>query len=246
MPKPGKPHSGKWVAYYRVSTDRQGESGLGLDAQRRAVADYLNGGKWVLAAEYTEVESGKRSDNRPELASALAAWKRLKAKFIVAKLDRLSRNVAFISALMSSGVEFVAADMPHANKMTLQVLAVFAEHERDQISARTKQALAAAKERGVKLGGPNIAEAARLGAAKNRTNADRFAVNTLPIIREIQASGVTSLRGVARALTARGVPSARGTPWSPVAVSNIIKRSRKTVPSSASRVTARHKPGSST
>jgi DNA invertase Pin-like site-specific DNA recombinase len=108
MPKPGKPHSGKWVAYYRVSTDRQGVSGLGLDAQRKAVSDYLNGGKWVLAAEYTEVESGKRSDNRPELASALAACKRLKAKLIVAKLDRLSRNVAFISALMSSGVEFGA------------------------------------------------------------------------------------------------------------------------------------------
>ena len=116
-----------------------------LDAQRRAVADYLNGGKWVLAAEYTEVESGNRSDNRPKLASALAACKRLKAKFIVAKLDRLSRNVALIPALMSNGVEFVAADMPHANEMTLQVLAVFAEHERDQISARTKQALAAAK-----------------------------------------------------------------------------------------------------
>jgi DNA invertase Pin-like site-specific DNA recombinase len=224
MPKPGMPHAGKWVAYYRVSTDRQGESGLGLEAQRRAVADYLNGGSWTLAAEYTEVESGKRSDNRPQLTAALAACKRLKAKLIVAKLDRLSRNVGFICALLNSGVEFVAADMPHANKMTLQVLAVFAEHERDLISARTKQALAAAKERGVQLGGPKRAEASALGAAANRANAERFAANTLPIIREIQASGVTSLRGVARALTARGVPSARGTPWSPVAVSNIIKR----------------------
>jgi DNA invertase Pin-like site-specific DNA recombinase len=225
MPKPGKPHSGRWVAYYRVSTSRQGESGLGLDAQRKAVTDYLDGGKWVLAAAYTEVESGKRTDNRPQLAAALATCKRLRAKLVVAKLDRLSRNVAFISALLNSGVEFVAADMPHANKMTLQVLAVFAEHERDMISARTKQALAAARERGVKLGGPNIAEAAKLGAASNRANADRFAANTLPIIREIQASGVTSLRGVARALNARGVRSARNTPWSPVAVSNIIKRS---------------------
>jgi DNA invertase Pin-like site-specific DNA recombinase len=129
MPKPGKPHAGKWVAYYRVSTHRQGESGLGLEAQRRAVADYLNGGSWTLAAEYTEVESGKRSDNRPQLTAALAACKRLKAKLIVAKLDRLSRNVGFICALLNSGVEFVAADMPHANKMTLQVLALFAEHE---------------------------------------------------------------------------------------------------------------------
>jgi DNA invertase Pin-like site-specific DNA recombinase len=150
MPKPGKPHAGKWVAYYRVSTDRQGESGLGLEAQRRAVADYLNGGSWTLAAEYTEVESGKRSDNRPQLTAALAACKRLKAKLIVAKLDRLSRNVGFICALLNSGVEFVAADMPHANKMTLQVLAVFAEHERDLISARTKQALAARRGQGAR------------------------------------------------------------------------------------------------
>ena len=225
MPKPGKPHSGKWVAYYRVSTDRQGESGLGLDAQRKAVADYLNGGNWVLATAYTEVESGKRTNNRPQLAAALTTCKKLKAKLIVAKLDRLSRNVAFISTLMNSGVEFVAADMPHANKMTLQVLAVFAEHERDQISARTKQALAAAKERGVKLGGPKLAQASALGVASNRAKADQFAANTMPIIREIQASGVTSLRGVARALNARGVPSARGTPWSPVAVSNVIRRS---------------------
>jgi DNA invertase Pin-like site-specific DNA recombinase len=224
MPKAGRPHSGKWVAYYRVSTERQGESGLGLGAQRKLVADYLNGGNWTLGAEFTEVESGKRSD-RPQLAAALAMAKRLRAKLIVAKLDRLSRNVSFISALLDSGVEFVAADMPHANKMTLQVLAVFAEHERDLISARTKQALAAAKERGVQLGGPRRLEASALGVAANKANAERFAANVLPIIREIQTSGVTTLRGVARALNARGVPSARGAPWSVEAVSNIIKRS---------------------
>jgi DNA invertase Pin-like site-specific DNA recombinase len=224
MPKAGRPHSGKWVAYYRVSTERQGESGLGLDAQRKLVADYLNGGRWTLAAEFTEVESGKRSD-RPQLAAALAMAKRLRAKLIVAKLDRLSRNVSFISALLDSGVEFVAADMPHANKMTLQVLAVFAEHERDLISARTKQALAAAKERGVQLGGPRRLEASALGVAANKANAERFAANVLPIIREIQASGVATLRGIARALNARGVRSARGAPWSVEAVSNIIKRS---------------------
>jgi DNA invertase Pin-like site-specific DNA recombinase len=226
MPKAGRPHSGKWVAYYRVSTERQGESGLGLDAQRKLVADYLNGGRWTLAAEFTEVESGKRSD-RPQLAAALAMAKRLRAKLIVAKLDRLSRNVSFISALLDSGVEFVAADMPHANKMTLQVLAVFAEHERDLISARTKQALAAAKERGVQLGGPRRLEASALGVAANKAHAERFAANVLPIIREIQASGVATLRGVARALNARGVRSARGAPWSVEAVSNIIKRSSK-------------------
>jgi DNA invertase Pin-like site-specific DNA recombinase len=229
MPKAGRPHSGKWVAYYRVSTERQGDSGLGLDAQRKLVADYLNGGNWTLSAEFTEVESGKRSD-RPQLAAALAMAKRLRAKLIVAKLDRLSRNVSFISALMDSGVEFIAADMPFANKMTLQVLAVFAEHERDVISARTKQALAAAKERGVQLGGPKRLEASALGVAANKANAERFAANVLPIIREIQASGVTTLRGVARALNARGVQSARGAPWSVEAVSNIIKRSKEGTP----------------
>jgi len=223
MPKPGRPHSGKWIAYYRVSTDRQGESGLGLDAQRKLVSDYLNGGNWTLSAEFTEIESGKRSD-RPQLAAALAMCKRLRAKLIVAKLDRLSRNVGFISALMDSGVEFVAADMPHANKMTLQVMAVFAEYERDLISERTRRALAQAKERGKQLGGPKRLEASALGVAANKTNAERFAANVAPIIREIQASGVTTLRGVARALNARGVPTARGAPWSAVAVSNILKR----------------------
>jgi DNA invertase Pin-like site-specific DNA recombinase len=220
----GLPHSGKWVAYYRVSTDRQGDSGLGLGAQRRLVTDYLNGGRWTLAADFTEIETGKRND-RPQLAAALAMCRKLRAKLIVAKLDRLSRNVAFISTLINSGVEFVAADMPHANKMTLQVLAVFAEHEADVISERTRRALAEAKARGIKLGGPNQPEAAKLGAAANKTNADRFAANVLPIIREIQASGITTLRGVAHALDARGISSARGSPWSAEAVSNIIKRS---------------------
>jgi DNA invertase Pin-like site-specific DNA recombinase len=128
---------------------------------------------------------------------------------------------------MDSSVEFVAADMPHANKMTLQVMAVFAEYERDLISERTRRALAQAKERGTRLGGPKRLEASALGAAANRANAERFAANVIPIIREIQASGVSTLRGVARALNARGVPSARGVPWSPVAVSNILKRSTK-------------------
>jgi DNA invertase Pin-like site-specific DNA recombinase len=226
MPKPGKPHAGKWVAYYRVSTAKQGKTGLGLDAQRKAVSDYLNGGNWTLAAEFTEVESGKRSDNRPQLSAALTACKKHKAKLVVAKLDRLARNVAFISKLMESGVEFVACDMPVANKLTIHILAAVAEHEREVISQRTKDALAEARQRlakqGKKLGNPNIAQAAKLGAA---TNADQFAANTLPVIREVQANGVTSLRGIARVLIARGIPSARGTPWSPVAVGNIIKRS---------------------
>ena len=141
-------HFGKFVAYFRVSTDRQGKSGLGLDAQREAVMSYLNGGSWTLVSEFTEVESGKRSDNRPQLAAAIAACKRQKAKLVIAKLDRLSRNLAFIAALMESGVEFVAADMPHANRLTVHILAAVAEHERQMISERTRAALQAAKKRG--------------------------------------------------------------------------------------------------
>src|SRR4051795_2710509 len=135
--------TGKFVAYYRVSTQKQGASGLGLDAQRKAVADYLNGGRWSLVAEFTEIESGKRND-RPELAKALATCKRQKAKLVIAKLDRLSRNLAFIATLMDSGVEFIAVDNPHANKLTIHILAAVAQHEREMIAQRTREALQAA------------------------------------------------------------------------------------------------------
>src|SRR5688500_7900011 len=139
--------TGRYVAYYRVSTDGQGKSGLGLEAQRKAVDDYLNGGNWTLDAEFTEIESG-RIDERPQLEAAKKLCKKIKATLVIAKLDRLSRDVHFITGLMKSGVEFVACDNPHANKMTLQMLAVFAEHERDMISKRTREALAALKAQG--------------------------------------------------------------------------------------------------
>ena len=145
---------GKFVAYFRVSTDKQGKSGLGLDAQRHAVQQYLNGGTWSLIGEFTEIESGKRNE-RPELAKALAACKRQKAKLVIAKLDRLSRNLAFIATLMDSGVEFIAVDNPHANKLTVHILAAVAQHEREVIAQRTKDALQAAKARGVVLGNPS-------------------------------------------------------------------------------------------
>jgi DNA invertase Pin-like site-specific DNA recombinase len=136
-------HRGKFVAYFRVTTGKQGRSGLGLDAQRKAVRDYLDGGTWSLIGEFTEVESGKRNE-RPELVKALAACKRNKAKLVIAKLDRLSRNLAFIATLMDSGVEFVAVDNPHANKLTVHILAAVAQHEREMIAQRTKDALQAA------------------------------------------------------------------------------------------------------
>ena len=217
-------HFGKFVAYYRVSTDQQGASGLGLEAQRSAVKTYLDGGPWRLVAEHTEVESGKRAD-RPELAKALLACRKHKAKLIIAKLDRLSRNLAFIATLMDSGVEFIAVDNPHANKLTIHILAAVAQHEREAISERTKAALAAAKARGKKLGGPRLAAARKASLKARSAAADAFAANVRPIIEQIRASGVGSLRGVARALNARGVRTARGgSEWTAVQVSDVLKR----------------------
>src|SRR5262245_1440145 len=143
---------GKFIAYYRVSTKRQGRSGLGLEAQRKAVEDYLNGGRWQLVKEFTEVESGKRTD-RPELAKAFAACRAYGAKLVIAKLDRLSRNAHFLLGLEKAGVDFVAADMPSINRLTAGIMALVAEEEGRAISKRTKDALAAAKRRGTKLGG---------------------------------------------------------------------------------------------
>jgi DNA invertase Pin-like site-specific DNA recombinase len=220
--------TGKFVSYLRVSTDKQGHSGLGIEAQRKAVADYLNGGRWKLLKEYVEVESGKHAD-RPELAAAIRHSKATGATLIVAKLDRLARNVAFISALMESGVEFVAADMPMANRLTVHVLAAVAEHEREQISARTKAALAAAKARGTKLGNPNGARALRgLGNASAvaalRRSADRHAAQVLPIIEELRGEGITSLHEIADELNRREIRTARGGQWYATSVRHVLLR----------------------
>jgi DNA invertase Pin-like site-specific DNA recombinase len=216
-------HRGKFIAYFRVSTDRQGKSGLGLEAQRESVLAYLNGGSWTMVAEFTEIESGKHAD-RPQLAAALAACKKHKAKLVIAKLDRLSRNLAFIATLMDSGVEFVAVDNPHANKLTVHILAAVAQHEREAIAQRTRDALQAAKARGKRLGNPNLERARQRALEANSEAAERFAANVLPIIKQIQKSGVSSLRGVAKALSARGVKTARGGEWTAVQVSDILRR----------------------
>jgi DNA invertase Pin-like site-specific DNA recombinase len=185
--------------------------------------DYLNGGRWSLVADFTEIESGKRN-NRVELEKALAACKKQKAKLVIAKLDRLSRNLAFIATLMDSGVEFVAVDNPHANKLTVHILAAVAQHEREIISARTSAALKAAKARGRRLGNPRLSEARQRATVAKKESADRYAGNVLPVIRDIQRSGIKSLRGVAKALAARGIPTARGGTWTPVQVSAILRR----------------------
>jgi len=218
--------SGNFVAYYRVSTDRQSRSGLGLEAQRQAVAGYLNGGGWKLIGEFVETESGRRAD-RPELTKAIRESRRARATLIIAKLDRLARNVAFISNLMESGVEFVAADMPMANRLTIHILAAVAEHEREMISERTKAALAAAKARGVLLGNRTNIQAAQMISRRARSAAARrFAVNALPAVNEIRASGIISLSGIAKALTARGVPAPRGGPWQAVQVKRVLDHTK--------------------
>ena len=214
---------GKFIAYYRVSTDRQGRSGLGLDAQKASVTAYLNGGDWELVEEVVEVESGKKNE-RPALQKALVKCRRQKATLVIAKLDRLSRNLAFIANLMESGVEFVATDMPHANRTMLQIMAVFAEHEREMISKRTKEALAVAKARGVRLGSPVPEKGSRLGNETRRTQADRFAQNALPMIREIQTTGA-SFRQIAEVLNGRGVVAPRGgCRWHATTVSRVLSR----------------------
>ncbi len=201
-----------FVAYYRVSTARQGQSGLGLDAQRSAVSGFLHG-RGELAGEFTEVESGRKND-RPQLAAALDLCRRRRAVLVIAKLDRLARNVAFVARLMESGVEFVAVDNPHANKLMVHMLAAFAEHERDQISARTVAALAAAKARGVKLGNPRVVEvAARNRAAMAQASAPARAL-ALPRAQALRSAGAT-LRAIAATLSAEDIPALRGGSWGP-------------------------------
>ena len=219
----------KVVAYYRVSTERQGRSGLGLEAQRKAVLDYLNGGRWTLVAEHTEVESGKHND-RPELAKALADCRLHGATLVVAKLDRLSRDAAFLLTLRDAGVEITAADMPDANRLTVGIMAMIAEHERDAISARTKAALAAAKARGVALGNPTHLDsnARRLGttasARVRSARAAQRARDAAATIAELRAAGARSLRDFARGLNDKHVPAGRGGVWHPASVRRLLAR----------------------
>ena len=213
----------KFVAYYRVSTDRQGQSGLGLDAQREAVARHI--GQAELVAEFTEVESGRKND-RAQLAAALAMAKRTKATLVIAKLDRLARNVHFISGLLESNVPFVCADMPEADRTFLQMMAVFAEWEARKISERTKAALAQVKAQGRSLGSPTPEIGSAEGIRVIKAKADAYAEKVGPLVREIiKRSGASTLRDIAEVLTARAVETPRGnTQWHASQVSNLLKR----------------------
>jgi DNA invertase Pin-like site-specific DNA recombinase len=221
--------TGKFVAYYRVSTARQGRSGLGLEAQQAAVQEYLNGGRWRLIEEVTEIESGKRND-RPKLAHALAACRLHGATLIIAKIDRLARNVAFIANLMDAGVDFVAADMPQANRLTVHVLAAIAEHEAAAISARTKAALARARARGTKLGGDrgNLSRVAKAGArasgAARRETAAARARDLAVVVNDLRRGGRTSLREIAEGLNAREIGAPRGGFWQAAQVARVLRQ----------------------
>ncbi len=232
----------RFVAYYRVSTDKQGRSGLGLEAQRAAVAVHIAGALGAVAAEFVEVETGRRKD-RPQLAAALAAARAHRAILVIAKLDRLARNVHFVSGLMESGVEFVAADLPTVNRLTVHILAAVAEEEARMISARTKAALAAAKARGIRLGNPNLAAGspaqARVANAVKTGRAQVRAADVLPFIEQARRAGAITLQQFADAHAARGVPtpSGRGGRWYPVQVARIVGRYRRAPDPSAVMLT---------
>jgi DNA invertase Pin-like site-specific DNA recombinase len=226
---------GKFISYLRVSTDKQGKSGLGIEAQREAVVRYLNGGQWTLSAEYVETESGRRAD-RPKLAAALAHAKAIGAKLVFAKLDRLTRNVDLLRSLVASGVDLVFCDLPSVppgpmGRFLLTQMAAVAELEAGLIGERTKNALAAAKARGVKLGNPNGARALKGKQVGNadavatiKANAAQRASDLKEIVEDITRSGITTARGIADELHARGIRAPRGDVWHPTAVARLINR----------------------
>jgi DNA invertase Pin-like site-specific DNA recombinase len=209
-----------YVAYYRVSTQQQGRSGLGLDAQRADVARYVDG-KGELLGEYTEVESGKSHTNRPELAAALDDCRRRHATLLIAHLDRLARNVAFIATLMEGDQEFVAVDMPQADRLMLHIMAAVAEHERRIISRRIKDALAQAKLRGAKIGNPHPQDASRAGVLARWPH--KLAPEVLEAIQARYAQS-WSLREIARDLNRQNIRTAHGSSWYAATVADVLRR----------------------
>lgn len=227
----------KYVSYLRVSTSKQGEDGYGIEAQRDAIQNYLSVIRTDCLAEFIEVESGRRND-RSVLERALLFCRRERATLLVAKLDRLSRTVSFLSSLVEARVDFVAVDNPHANKLMVHMLAAFAEHERDMIAARTKAALSSAKARGVRLGNPHLADARVAAQAALQARASRHCANMLPLISSIRSSGITTYSAIAAALEARGVKTDRGGRWHATTVRNLERRAVGPMHGDATRCTS--------
>jgi len=215
----------KFITYYRVSTTQQGKSGLGLEAQRAAVKLYLKGGDGSVVSEFEEVETGKGSnalDKRPQLRPALAACKKYGATLLIAKLDRLARNVHFVSGLLETGIDFVAADMPQANKVMIQMHAVMSEWERDQISSRTKAALAVAKEQGKVLGAAGSVNL-KSNTEARRQVAQTFAENLRPLIESWKDRGLSQRRMV-EVLNMARTPAPKGGEWRLSQLQRVISR----------------------
>lgn len=215
----------QFVTYLRVSTARQGVSGLGLEAQRRSVMDYLAGRTQTVLAECVEVETGKGAnalEKRPELRKALELCRKSGATLLIAKLDRLARNVHFVSGLIETGVDFIAADMPNANKVMIQMHAVMSEWERDQISDRTKAALAAAKARGIVLGATGPANLKR-HTLQRQEAASTFQKRLTPVLNGFISQGLTR-RAMVTELNALNIKAPRGGAWSLVQIQRVVKR----------------------
>ena len=231
---------GRYVAYYRVSTGRQGKSGLGLEAQRETVRQRLNGGDWEIVGDFTEIETGTGKRERPKLAQALSYCRVMGARLIVANVSRLTRDPDFMGTLVKAGVEVEFCDLPNVDGavgtfMLRQMLSV-AELEAGMISERTKKALAAAKAQGVKLGGDrgNLAKVSHQGRSvsivKRKAGADRHASDLAPIIADLKAAGAVSLRAIAAGLNAKGIKTARGGTWSATQVKRVLERDRSMAP----------------
>lgn len=218
----------KFIAYYRVSTEKQGKSGLGLEAQRESVLHHVEQEGGALVAEYSDVISGS-SETREQLDLALRRCEREKATLIISKLDRLARQLSFLAKFIESKVPLVVAELPHANKMLLQMMAVFAEAERDMVSQRTKDALAAAKKRGVVLGNPRLADARASAASVREKKADAFALQYYDNIRRMKENGY-GLAKIAELLNDAGKHGPRGGRWYATSVSNLISRAERLRP----------------
>lgn len=224
----------RYVAYIRVSTDKQGLSGLGLDAQRESIAQFLArlGRPYELLAEHVEIESGKSAVNRPELLKAIKRCRLQGSTLLVAKLDRLSRDLCFITTIQKVGVKFVCADNPEINDLTLHILGAMAQHERHLISDRTRTALASAKSRGIKLGNPKLLEVrnADTSAARRKikSNADQFAREVRPLLDTAIQNGKQSLFSLAQYLNDQGIPTQRGRKWTAMGIKRVLAREVKT------------------